>query len=68
MRSFIYVFITCYVSLFLFTTVHRFEPNRLLATVLKLLLVGLTAAAIVNEFTPLSACTFVVRAGFACPW
>ncbi len=44
-----YVFTFCYVGLFLFVIVNRFETNRLLAHLLMFLLLGVTAAAVLQE-------------------
>ena len=48
MRLF-YVFTFCYLGLFLFVIVNRFETNRLLAHLLMFLLLGVTAAAVLQE-------------------
>ena len=48
MRLF-YVFTFCYVGIFLFVIVNRFETNRLLAHLLMFLLLGVTAAAVLQE-------------------
>jgi hypothetical protein len=48
MRLF-YVFTFCYVGIFLFVIVNRFETNRLLAHLLMFLLLAVTAAAVRQE-------------------
>ena len=48
MRLF-YVFTFCYVGLFLFVIVNRFETNRLLAHLLMFLLLGVTAAPVLQK-------------------
>ena len=48
MRLF-YIFTFCYVGFFLFVIVNRFETNRLLAHLLMFLLLGVTAAAVLQE-------------------
>jgi len=45
----IYVLTICLVAGALFTVVNRFEPNRLLAFVLMLLIFGIGAAAIARQ-------------------
>jgi hypothetical protein len=40
--------------MFLFVIVNRFEPNRLLSTVLKLALLAATAAIIIRQAMPLT--------------
>ena len=50
MRLF-YVFTFCYVGFFLFVIVNRFETNRLLAHLLMFLLLGVTAAAVLQELS-----------------
>jgi hypothetical protein len=45
----IYVLTICLVAGALFTVVNRFEPNRLLAFVLTLLIFGIGAAAVARQ-------------------
>ena len=45
----IYVLTICLVAGALFTVVNRFEPNRLLAFVLMLLIFGIGAAAVARQ-------------------
>ena len=52
MWSLFYLFTICYVGFFLFATVNRLERNRPLATLLMILLIGVTAAAVLNRLTP----------------
>jgi hypothetical protein len=52
MRTFFYVFAFSYAGLFLFMIVSWFETNRPLPYLLMVLIVGVTAAAIVKELTP----------------
>jgi hypothetical protein len=43
MRALFYVFTFCFAGLFLFATVNRLERNRPLATLLMIVLIGVTA-------------------------
>jgi hypothetical protein len=52
MRTSFYIFAICLAGLFLFVTVNRFEPNRPLAILLMILLVGVTAAAVLQHLMP----------------
>ena len=52
MRTLFYIFAICFVGLFLYIAVNRFEPNRPLAILLMILLVGITAAAILKQLMP----------------
>src|SRR5690348_1142847 len=52
MRAFFYVFAFCYAGFFLFMLVNWFETNRLLANLLMSLLVGVAAAAVLQELKP----------------
>jgi hypothetical protein len=52
MRTLFYIFAICFAGLFLFVTVNRFERNRPLATLLMILLVGITAAAVLKQLMP----------------
>jgi len=52
MRTLLYIFTICFAGLFLFMTVNRHEPNRPLATLLMILLVGVIAAAVLKQLTP----------------
>jgi hypothetical protein len=45
----LYVLTICFVAGALFTAVRRFEPNRLLALVLMLLIFGIGAAAVARQ-------------------
>ena len=45
----LYVFTICLVAGALFTAVRKFEPNRLLALVLMLLILGAGAAAVARQ-------------------
>jgi hypothetical protein len=49
MRSLFYIFTVCFVGLFLFATFNRLERNRPLAILLMILLLGVTAAAVLNQ-------------------
>ena len=48
----LYIFAICFAGLFLFVTVNRFERNRALATLLMLLILGVTVAAVLNQLMP----------------
>jgi predicted MFS family arabinose efflux permease len=48
----LYIFAICFAALFLLVTVNRFERNRPLATLLMFLILGVTAAAVLNQLVP----------------
>ena len=48
----LYIFAICFAGLFLFVTVNRIERNRPLAILLMILLVGITAAAVLKQLMP----------------
>ena len=52
MLAFIYVLTICCVGAVLFVSVNRFEPNRRLALMLKLLVLAVGAAAIASRLLP----------------
>ena len=52
MRSLFYAFSIGFAGSVLFVIVNRFEPNRRLATLLMMLLIGVTAAAVLNRLMP----------------
>ena len=52
MRTLFYTFAICLAGLFLFVTVNRIERNRPLAILLMILLVGITAAAVLQHLMP----------------
>ena len=59
MRTLFYTFAISFAGLFLYVNVNRFyvnvnsfEPNRPLAILLMILLVGITAAAVLKQLTP----------------
>jgi predicted MFS family arabinose efflux permease len=52
MQTLFYIFAISLAALFLFVTVNRFERNRALATLLMLLILGVTAAAVLNQLMP----------------
>ena len=52
MRTLLYIFAICFAGLFLFVTVNRFERNRPLATLLMILILGVTAAAVLKQLMP----------------
>ena len=52
MRTTFYVFTICFVGALLFLIVDKFEPNRRLASVLKFLLLALSAAAVARQLLP----------------
>ena len=52
MRTLFYTFAICLAGLFLFVTVNRIERNRPLAILLMILLVGVTAAAVLQHLMP----------------
>ena len=55
MRTLFYILAICLAALFLFVTVNRIERNRPLATLLMILLLGITAAAVLKQSDALSA-------------
>ena len=52
MRTWFYIIAICIAGLFLFVTVNRFERNRPLAILLMILLLGVTAAAVLKQLMP----------------
>jgi hypothetical protein len=52
MRTLFYTFAISFAGLFLYVNVNRFEPNRPLAILLMILLVGVTAAAVLQHLMP----------------
>jgi hypothetical protein len=52
MPTLLYIFAICSAALSLFLTVNRFERNRALATLLMILLLGVTAAAVLIKVVP----------------
>jgi predicted benzoate:H+ symporter BenE len=52
LRTLLYMFAICLAGIFLYLAVKRFEPNRPLATLLTILILGVTAAAILNRLLP----------------
>jgi len=52
MGTLFYIFGVCFAGLFLFVTVNRFERNRPLAILLMILLLGVTAAAVLKQLMP----------------
>jgi hypothetical protein len=52
MRTLLYIIAICFAGLFLYVTVNRFEPNRPLAILLMILLIGITAAAVLKQLMP----------------
>jgi hypothetical protein len=52
MSTLLYIFAICLAALFLFVTVNRLERNRPLATLLMFLILGVTAAAVLNQLMP----------------
>ena len=52
MRTLLYIFAICLAAFVLFVTVNTFERNRALATLLMLLILGVTAAAVLNQLLP----------------
>jgi hypothetical protein len=52
MRTLLYIIAICIAGLFLFVTVNRFERNRPLATLLMIILLGVTAAAVLKQLMP----------------
>jgi hypothetical protein len=52
MRTLLYIIAICIAGLLLFVTVNRFERNRPLAILLMILLLGVTAAAVLKQLMP----------------
>jgi hypothetical protein len=52
MRTLLYIFAICSAALFLFVTVNRLERNRPLALLLMILILGVTAAAVLKQLMP----------------
>jgi hypothetical protein len=52
MRTLLYMIAICFAGLFLFVTVNSFERNRPLAILLMILLIGITAAAVLQHLMP----------------
>jgi hypothetical protein len=52
MPTLLYIIAICIAGLFLYVAVNRFEPNRPLAILLMILLVGVLAAAILARLMP----------------
>jgi hypothetical protein len=52
MRTLLYIFAICSAALFLLMTVNWLERNRPLAILLMLLILGVTAAAVLNQLMP----------------
>jgi len=52
MRTLLYVIVISFAGLFLYVAVNRFEPNRPLAILLMILLVGITPAAVLKQLMP----------------
>jgi len=52
MQILLYIFAICLAALFLFVTVNRLERNRPLAILLMILLLGVTAAAVLKQLMP----------------
>jgi hypothetical protein len=52
MRTLFYIFANSFAGLFLYVTVNRFERNRPLAILLMILLLGVTAAAVLTHLMP----------------
>jgi predicted MFS family arabinose efflux permease len=52
MGTWFYIIAICIAGLFLFVTVNRFERNRPLAILLMILLLGVTAAAVLKQLMP----------------
>jgi hypothetical protein len=48
----LYIIAICLAGLFLYVAVHRFEPNRPLAILLMILILGITAAAVLKHLMP----------------
>jgi hypothetical protein len=52
MRTFLYIFAVCLATISLFLTVNSFERNRPLAILLMALILGVGAAAVLNQLMP----------------
>ena len=52
MRTLFYIFAICFAGLFLYVAVNRSEPNRPLAILLMILILGVTAAAVLKQLMP----------------
>ena len=52
MPTLLYIIAVCVAALSLLVTVNRFERNRPLATLLMFLILGVTAAAVLNQLVP----------------
>jgi hypothetical protein len=52
MRTLFYIFAICLAGLFLYVAINRVEPNRPLAILLMILLVGVTATAVLAHLMP----------------
>ena len=52
MPTLFYIFAISFAGVFLYVAVNRFEPNRPLAILLMILLVGITAAAVLHHLMP----------------
>ena len=52
MRTLFYIFAVCFAGLFLYVAVNRSEPNRPLAILLMILILGVTAAAVLKQLMP----------------
>ena len=52
MQTLVYTFAICFAGLFLYVNVNRFEPNRPLAILLMILLIGIIAAAVLARLMP----------------
>jgi predicted MFS family arabinose efflux permease len=52
MPTLFYIFAICFTGLFLYVAVNSFERNRPLAILLMILLIGITAAAVLKQLMP----------------
>jgi hypothetical protein len=52
MRTLLYILAICFAGLFLFVTVNRLERNRPLAILVLILILGVTAAAVLKQLMP----------------
>jgi hypothetical protein len=52
MRTLFYIFAICFAGLFLYVAVNRIEPNRPLAILLMILILGVLAAAVLTRLMP----------------
>jgi hypothetical protein len=52
MQTILYIFTICFAGLFLYVAVNRFEANRPLAILLMILILGVTAAAVLTHLMP----------------